>query len=391
MSAAETALAACQGRLRILIVGAGIAGTALAALLRRWDIGAAIVERAAPSIVAGYNLGIYPVGGRVMHGLGLYPAYEAASEAIHTYQVFNGAGQKMQECDLGALFDSYGPIAGIRRAELLQLLRGPLGENPIIHSTTITGLEQTTKDVGVTFSDGSLGRFDLVVGADGIHSAIRSMILPAEKIHTFDTKWACLVSWLPGDVLPGGVFREYWGAGFLVGLYAVKDGIGVIAAGPRERLEKNRAAFLAQASGHLNEPVATRALDAVAADTHPFLWQLLDMRADTWTAGRVVLVGDAADAFLPTAGVGASMALLSAAALADELSRADAAHLPGALGLYQRRQQPKVLAAQNNSRKLAHLLMINSPTMAWGREVLMHFYSPDRALQDIVKVMDGLV
>jgi 2-polyprenyl-6-methoxyphenol hydroxylase-like FAD-dependent oxidoreductase len=85
------------------------------------------------------------------------------------------------------------------------------------------------------------------------------------------------------------------------------------------------------------------------------------------------------------------MAMLSAAALADELSRTDAAHLPGALALYQRRQQHKVVAAQQNSRKLAQMMMVDSPAMAWGREVLMHFYSPDRALHDIVKVMDGLV
>ena len=124
---------------------------------------------------------------------------------------------------------------------------------------------------------------------------------------------------------------------------------------------------------------------------HPFFWKLVDIRADDWVAGRVVLIGDAADAFLPTAGIGASMAMLSAAALADELSRTDAAHLPAALRLYQRRQQPKVVAAQQNSRTLAHLMMLKSPIIAWGREMLMHFYGPDRALKDIIKVMEGIV
>jgi 2-polyprenyl-6-methoxyphenol hydroxylase-like FAD-dependent oxidoreductase len=105
----------------------------------------------------------------------------------------------------------------------------------------------------------------------------------------------------------------------------------------------------------------------------------------------VGLLGDAADAFLPTAGIGATMAMLSAEALADELSRTDAAYLPTALQLCQRRQPPKVVAAQQNSRTLAHLMMVRSPIMAWGREMLMHFYSPDRALKDFIKVMDGIV
>jgi len=61
------------------------------------------------------------------------------------------------------------------------------------------------------------------------------------------------------------------------------------------------------------------------------------------------------------------------------------------LQLYQRRPQPKAVAAQRNSRTLAQLMMVRSPVMAWGREMLMHFYTPDRALNDIIKVMDGIV
>ena len=67
MSIAADAAAASTGRLRILIVGAGIAGTALAALLRRWDLRPALVERTKPSSAAGYNLGVYPVGRRISH------------------------------------------------------------------------------------------------------------------------------------------------------------------------------------------------------------------------------------------------------------------------------------------------------------------------------------
>jgi glycosyltransferase involved in cell wall biosynthesis len=66
-----------------------------------------------------------------------------------------------------------------------------------------------------------------------------------------------------------------------------------------------------------------------------FFWKLADQRAESWVKDRVVLLGDAAAAFLPTAGIGASMAMESAAVLADELSRADVAHLDHALAFYE--------------------------------------------------------
>jgi hypothetical protein len=56
---------------------------------------------------------------------------------------------------------------------------------------------------------------------------------------------------------------------------------------------------------------------------------------------------------------------------------------------YQRRQQLKVVAAQKNSRTLAHLMMVRSPALSWGCEKLLHLYGPKRALGDIIKVMDG--
>lgn len=72
MTAADLARSAATGRLKTLIVGGGIAGTALAALMKHWGERPAIVERGKPGAIAGDNLGIYPVGSGILHGLGLY-------------------------------------------------------------------------------------------------------------------------------------------------------------------------------------------------------------------------------------------------------------------------------------------------------------------------------
>ena len=108
------------------------------------------------------------------------------------------------------------------------------------------------------------------------------------------------------------------------------------------------------------------------------------MRASRWFRGRVALCGDAAAAFLPSAAVGASAAMRSAAALADELSRADAATVPLALELYQKRCRPIVERAQANSRQLARVMLVGRPALAWGRDQLARRYPARFALSEII-------
>ena len=116
-----------------------------------------------------------------------------------------------------------------------------------------------------------------------------------------------------------------------------------------------------------------------------YLWRMSDVRAPHWVDGRVALVGDAAAGFLPTAGIGASMALESAAVLADELSRSDAGHLPNALDLYVKRRSQRVLAAQDQSRWLARLVFVRSPLLASLRNRALRMVSLRRMVGPIYR------
>lgn len=184
---------------------------------------------------------------------------------------------------------------------------------------------------------------------------------------------------------------EYWGAGRLLGIYPVKDAVGVVLAGPKAALQQaGRAGCVAAARrfwGRQEGPAA--ALNALDKAADAFFWDLHDCRTRRWTTGRIVLLGDAAAGFLPTEGVGASMAMLSAAALADELSRADAAHVDYALRLYVRRNKPRVEAAQDNSRRLARMMFVQSTSLVRVRDKLLRFYTLDLALKEIVALMEG--
>ena len=107
-------------------------------------------------------------------------------------------------------------------------------------------------------------------------------------------------------------------------------------------------------------PLATRMVHTLEG-AQPTRLELADIILEKWRAGRTVLIGDAAAGFLPTAGIGASMAMESAAVLADELGRADASTIEQAVDRYITRRQQRVAKAHAESRRLATLMGLSGP------------------------------
>jgi len=373
--------------MKIIIAGAGIGGMALAALLRQRGITVELYERAPNFDHSGYMLGLYPIGARVLHGLDLMDDFLATSEKMATYTVCNGHGQEIHAYELGQMLDGFGYSGGIMRGELLALLRKRCQDVPLHFGTSVTGFEEAGDGVEVKLSDGSTNGCDLLVGADGIHSAIRRQL--AGELPDHETGWGCWV-WVVRDTKrPPMAVVEHWGAGRFLGLYPIKGGLGVVAAAPTRLMgpdavgrdgRKVKAHFAALGEG------ITDVMAALPDDLgQTFWWQLSDVRSKSWHTGRVALLGDAACAFLPTAGVGASMALESAAVLDDELGRTDAHFLPGALERYEMRRKPRAEAFQDDSRKLASMMMIESTELSWGRDQLMKFYTLDMLAKTIAQ------
>lgn len=108
---------------------------------------------------------------------------------------------------------------------------------------------------------------------------------------------------------------------------------------------------------------------------------------DAWSKGRVVLCGDAATAFLPTAGVGASNAMRAAASLADEISRANAHSVPLALEPFEKRARKVIEQNQQDSRNVARLMFVKNSVLSWTRNVLLSIYPVERIIGDIIKSM----
>lgn len=362
--------------MRILIVGAGIAGLTLAGLLARQGESPVVIDRRPEGADLGYGLALWPHGSRVFHALGVHDAFVTKSQPMERYVARDGAGRLLTTSPMPASISAYGHLGVIPRSDLLEILRAPLSEVEVRDGVGIDSLSQAGDQVDVSLDDGTRETFDLVVGADGIHSRVRELLFG--RIPDRSTGWGCYVWWADPRLTASAETIERWGTASFVGTYPCRDRLCVIAGAPLDVLEPDqpdgRTSRLATLLSPYGVPVDDF-LTALPGDGESlFLWPMADVRAPQWVQGRVALLGDAAAAFLPTAGIGASMALESAAVLADELSRTNAIYLPNALELYLRRRRKRVQAAQTQSRRLARLMFIRSRRLAHLR---------DRALRNV--------
>jgi salicylate hydroxylase len=183
--------------------------------------------------------------------------------------------------------------------------------------------------------------------------------------------------------------RGALGAGVFVGTYPVKGRLGVIVAGPRSDTAAGPERFAARVRGR-RRPAGSRierALEAVARHPDAYYWSLTDCRSEAWSVGRVVLLGDAAAGFLPTAGIGAGTAMESAWVLAGLLAGAAPDGVPDVLGRHEQAQRPRVEAAQANSRQLARLMFLRSRTLSAARNTVARFLPLRAALRPIVELL----
>ena len=379
--------------LNILIVGAGVAGLTCAGLLSKNGVNYQIIEKEPEQNFnkSGYMLGLLPLGGRVLNALDARELYFEHSIQMEHYEIHHADGTLIKDYPLDFINEKYGSYRGISRTDLIDILLKQIRES-IRFDTTIQKLSQLSDGVDVVFSDDNTGNFDVVIVADGLHSKTRDLVLSPNEFSYYDTGWGGWVAWL--NEKPNSVYKEYWGTGSFLGLYPVKDKIGIFLGGAVKHIKNKglldfRDRVLQLLSSDFNLP--RKALKTFDNERNPFFWEFHDCRSEIWHKKNIVLLGDAATGFLPTAGVGASMAMDSAAALVDEITRMDKTHIKYGLRLFTHRQKKRVEKAQKDSRELGKMMFVDSSILTSIRNTMLPFYSLQRMLSDLSKVMEGEV
>ena len=362
--------------MRILVVGGGIAGLTLTGLLQQRGFKPTLVEQIPEYGTVGYVIVLWPSGSRILKGLGVYRSLLDVGLQFTTYNVSDERGQMLHSYSVQNVTEKYGPMLSTYRPDLINVIKEAVDPDSIRMSTTVDKIDQTNDEVYVTFSDGTEETYDLVVGCDGVRSKTRDLVFGDVPLsYSGMTGWSF---WVKPNIAKTLQIAEYWGTGKFFGIWPTKGRLSVFTSirdnvqepDPVEsRIDRIQETF--KNFGGLVPEI----LEGLNDPNEIFHGYYNDLRMKKWHKGRVVLVGDAAHAILPTAGGGVSMAMESAAVLVDELCRADSKYIEQAFESYITRRRSRVDKIQTQSRMMSKFAFADSRLVSSMRDFLMRFYS----------------
>jgi 2-polyprenyl-6-methoxyphenol hydroxylase-like FAD-dependent oxidoreductase len=343
-----------------LISGASIAGPTLAYWLNRYGYDVTVVERAPGVRSGGYPIDIRGTAIEVIERMGLRPQVERAHIASRDLTFVDASGKVI---GVLPIYDATGNAAGrdveLPRGTLTALLYG-LTRGTSVHyrfDETIETIEDHGDGVDVRFRSGQRSRYDVVIGADGIHSATRRRIFGSEEpLSRYLGSTFNLFS-LPNDIALSHGAMVYAEPGRAAIVMAVRDSTELFAMlmfatetppfgshpDRAEQIERTAAAF---AEGGWRIP---HLLEAMRCAENLYFDTVTQIRMPNWSKGRVGLVGDAAYAPSFRSGQGTSLALVGAYILAGELAAHD--NPIDAFSAYENRLRAFVEANQALARK----------------------------------------
>lgn len=355
--------------MKVLIVGAGIAGLTLALCLRRNGHEARIVEQAPELRDAGYMIDFFGSGYDAAERMGLlddlagihYQIPRLAFVAADGRERFSIAYPRLRR----RLFDDR--HFNFMRGELERLLHDNLPRDvPIRFGTTVEAVRQDGERVSAQVSDGSLETVDLVAGADGVHSKVRRLVFGGperfERFLGYHTAAAIIDD--PPAGAPGDAFSILTEPGRQVGIYPIRGGRMAsffVHAADRRLDDRSTAAarqILRAEYGDLNwlVPELLRRCDRAP---EIYLDEVSQTELPYWSRGGVVLLGDACQCVSLLAGQGASMAMAGAYVLAEELTAARD-DVATALARYELRLRPSIETKQQAGRRIARWFVPDS-------------------------------
>ncbi|WP_406513016.1 FAD-dependent monooxygenase [Streptomyces sp. NBC_00161] len=374
----------------VLISGASVAGPALAYWLHRHGFAPTLVERAPQLRDGGYAVDFRGEALDVLDRMGLLDEIRALDTGMGDAAMMDADGRQ------------YATLPAAVFAGDLEVLKGDLPR--LLHEATradveyvfgdsIATLEQDADGVSVTFEHGAPRRFDLVVGADGLHSTIRALAFGPEERFVRHLGIYTAIFNLDNHLGLRSTGQLYAAPGKAANVFSARADTEARAAfhfaapqgldyDRRDRAQQKRIAAGRFAGEGWEVPRLLAEMDAAAEF---FFDANAQVEMETWAAGRVVLLGDAGACAGPTSGRGTSQALIGAYVLAGELAQAGGDHR-AAFAAYEDRMRPYVAEHQALGREGAERFFLPAPT----QEVLdmLAAGAPEHARTEPIRLRD---
>lgn len=317
----------------VLISGASVGGPALAYWLRRYGFTPTVVERASELRTGGYKIDLRGAAIEVADRMGILQACRDADTEMQSMSFVDGDNKRLVSMPASLFMGRGEADVEVMRGDLSQLLVEITTDVEYLFGDSIASLTDGPDGVAVTFEHAEPRTFDLVIGADGLHSNVRALAFGAEEQFVRDLGFNVSIFAVPNHL---GLDREeliYSVPGRTVNMYSTKQTAGAKAlflfAAPAEPVHRRDVAGQKAYVGNEFSGAGweTDRLLAEIDNTDDFYFDSVSqVRMDGWTRGRTALVGDAGYCPCFASGQGTSLAIVGAYVLAGELAAADGDH-----------------------------------------------------------------
>jgi len=333
----------------VLVVGGGIAGLGLARALTLRGVPCTLVDRAPMSTAAGLGLNLPGNAVRALGALGLADQVVDRGVRVRRREYRNGSGRLLFAVDEEGFWG--GPSVCLPRGDLLDVLRAGTAAVPARWDTGVARVEQLPGGARVRLESGATEEYGFVVGADGVHSAVRPAVvdgstrpsLMAESSWRFSGPNPGVDCWTVWSGRRGTILLIPVAPGLVYGYASATSG-GAASTDPQ---------WLAVTFAAFPEPVRA-VVASVLRDGGPLHHSPVEeVRCERWSRGRVALIGDAAHATAPVWAQGAALALEDALVLADLL--AAGSEWTGAGAEFERSRRPRVAGVQAATDRMSRV------------------------------------
>jgi 2-polyprenyl-6-methoxyphenol hydroxylase-like FAD-dependent oxidoreductase len=370
--------------MNVLISGAGIAGPTLAFWLRKYGFAPTLVETAPALRTRGYVIDFWGLGYDIAEKMGLLPDITRIGYHMQEVRIVDDRGRRLSGFGVQVFRElTGGRYITLGRGELSKLIYDRIsGSCEIIFGDSITSLREAHGEVHVEFEHGGERRFDLVIGADGLHSRVRKLVFGPQDRYEKDLGYRVAAfetaGYRPRNEL---VYIIHGAPGRQVGRFALHDDRTLFlfifdgggepeAHGVAAQKAVVRKAF--EGDGW----ELPRILAALETCNDLYFDCVSQIRMDAWSHGRVALVGDAGFSVSLLAGQGSALAMTAAYVLAGELATS-ASGPQAAFRRYEDRLRPFIHAKQRAAERFAAAFVPRTRAGAFFRnQVIKAFWVP---------------
>ncbi|GLW99621.1 FAD-dependent monooxygenase [Microtetraspora sp. NBRC 16547] len=353
----------------ILISGASVAGPALAYWLRHYGFTPTVVERAPALRDGGYAVDFRgDAHFTVLERMGILADVQRAQTHMGALSYVNSAGKKLASMPA----DLFSGDVEILRGDLARILYEATKEHTeYVFGDSITSISERADGVQVTFERGAPRMFDLVIGADGLHSNVRSLAFGPESSYVKDLGLHFAIFTTDNYLGLDHTGLAYSTPGKLVGLYSARGNAEAKAvfyfgspSAPYDRHDtEQQKKIVAETFGEAGWE-APRLLRAMGDAPDFYFDSISQVRMDRWSHGRVALIGDAAYSPSPLSGMGSGLAVIGAYVLAGELAAARGDHRI-AFARYEDAMRDYVAGCQKQGEGVGKWMVPENRFMAW--------------------------